>query len=90
MALLVLALRRLLRGARAEPVRAVVAAGFAALLLHTWAYAAFLEDPMAWTLLAIGTALALPAAGAGRESPAEAASRNGRPREPAVAAPAHT
>jgi O-antigen ligase len=85
LALIVLALRRLLRGARGEPVRAVVAAGFAALLLHTWVYAAFLEDPMTWTLLALGTALAAspPAA---RESPAEAASRNGRPHEPAVAA----
>jgi O-antigen ligase len=86
-ALLALALRRLLRGARGAPVRAVVAAGFAALVLHTWAYAAFLEDPMTWTLLALGTALAAPAAVASRESPAEAASRNGRPREPAVAAP---
>ncbi len=89
-ALIVLALRRLLRGARADPVRAVIAAGFAALLLHTWAYAAFLEDPMAWTLLALGTALAAPVAAAGRESPAEAATRNGRPHEPVAAAPAQT
>ncbi len=87
-ALIVLALLRLLRGARSDPVRAVIAAGFAALLLHTWAYAAFLEDPMAWTLLALGTALAAPIAAAGRESPAEAASRNGRPKEPVVATPA--
>jgi hypothetical protein len=84
-AVLVLALRRLLRGARGEPARAVVAAGFAALLLHTWVYAAFLEDPMTWTLLALGTALAAPAAAA-RATPAEAASRNGRPHEPFVAA----
>jgi len=89
-ALIVLALRRLLRGARSEPVRAVIAAGFAALVLHTWAYAAFLEDPMAWTLLALGTALALPVVAAGRESPAESASRNGRPHEPVVATPAQT
>jgi len=66
----------------------VVAAGFAALLLHTWAYAAFLEDPMTWTLLALGTALAAPIAVAGRDSPAEAATRNGRPHEPVVATPA--
>jgi O-antigen ligase len=88
--LVVLALRRLLRGARDEPVRAVIAAGFAALLLHTWAYAAFLEDPMAWTLLALGTALAAPVAAAGGDSPAAAASRNGRPHEPVVATPAQT
>jgi hypothetical protein len=89
-ALIVLALRRLLRGSRSDPVRAVIAAGFAALVLHTWAYAAFLEDPMAWTLLALGTALAAPIAAAGRESPAESASRNGRPHEPVVATPAQT
>jgi O-antigen ligase len=84
-AVLVLALRRLLRGARGEPVRAVVAACFAALLLHTWVYAAFLEDPMSWTLLALGTALAAQRAAA-RVPPAESASRNGRPHEPVVAA----
>jgi O-antigen ligase len=60
-ALLVLALRRLLSGARGNPVRAALAAGFAALVLHTWLYAAFLEDPMTWTLLALGSALAAPA-----------------------------
>jgi hypothetical protein len=78
-ALVVLALRRLLRGARRFPPRAVIAAGFAALLLHTWVYAAFLEDPMTWTLLALGTALALPAAAAGANGGEETASRNGRP-----------
>jgi O-antigen ligase len=86
-AVLVLALRRLLRGARGNPARAVIGAGFAALLLHTWVYAAFLEDPMTWTLLALGTALATPAAVARRTSPAGAAARNGRPHEPVVAAP---
>jgi len=35
-----------------------VAACFAALVLHTWKYAAFLEDPLTWTLLALGVALA--------------------------------
>ena len=57
-ALLVLAFIRLLRGARGSPVRAALAAGFAALVLHTWLYAAFLEDPVTWTLLALGSALA--------------------------------
>jgi O-antigen ligase len=44
--------------------RVVIAACFAALVLHTFAYADFLEDPMTWTLLGIGVALlrATPAA----------------------------
>ena len=28
-------------------------------MLHTWLYAAFLEDPLTWVLLAVGTAFAL-------------------------------
>jgi len=36
--------------------RVVIAACFAALVLHTFAYADFLEDPMTWTLLGIGVA----------------------------------
>src|SRR3954466_6499493 len=60
-ALLVCALWRLLRGAAAVPARAAVAAAFVALLAHTMMYAAFLEDPLAWTLLAVGTALAVAA-----------------------------
>jgi putative inorganic carbon (HCO3(-)) transporter len=39
--------------------RIAIAACFAALVLHTWTYADFLEDPLTWTLLGIGTALAL-------------------------------
>ena len=58
LALLVAALARMLRGAAAHPARAAVAAAFCALVLHTWLYAAFLEDPLAWALLAVGTALA--------------------------------
>ena len=38
--------------------RAFVAAAFAALVFHTLGYAAFLEDPIAWTLLAVGIVLA--------------------------------
>ena len=45
MALLVLAFRRLLRGARGVPARAAIAAGFAALVLHTWLYAAVPGGP---------------------------------------------
>jgi hypothetical protein len=35
-----------------------LAACFAALVLHTWTYADFLEDPFTWALLALGVALA--------------------------------
>jgi hypothetical protein len=36
-----------------------VAAAFCALVVHTLAYAAYLEDPLAWALLALGAALVL-------------------------------
>jgi O-antigen ligase len=42
----------------ASPFRLALAACFAALVLHTWTYADFLEDPITWTLLGIGVALA--------------------------------
>src|SRR4051812_20611225 len=58
LALLAAALGRLLRGAAASPARAFVVAAFIGLLVHTLLYAAFLEDPLTWTLLAVGTALA--------------------------------
>jgi O-antigen ligase len=53
-----------LRGAvRAGPGagvgRAATAAAYAALILHTLVYAAFLEDPLSWVLLALGAALRL-------------------------------
>ncbi len=38
--------------------RRAIAACFAALVLHTLAYADFLEDPLTWTLLGVGLALA--------------------------------
>lgn len=41
--------------------RAAVLATFAALLVHTMAYAGFYEDPIAWALLAVGASLAAPA-----------------------------
>lgn len=58
LALLAAALGRLLRGAAGWPARAMVAAGLVALVVHTWLYAAFLEDPMTWTLLGVGVAMA--------------------------------
>ena len=62
LALLVAAFVHLLPGARGDPIRAAIAAGFAALVFHTLLYAAFLEDPLSWTLLAVGSAFALSAA----------------------------
>jgi putative inorganic carbon (HCO3(-)) transporter len=56
--LVVAALVTLLQRARADPARAAIAAAFIALLFHTLLYADFLEDPITWTLLAIGVALA--------------------------------
>jgi O-antigen ligase len=58
LALLAAALALLLRGARASVARGAVAAAFIALLVHTLVYAAFLEDPVTWVLLAAGIALA--------------------------------
>jgi O-antigen ligase len=57
--LLVAAFARLFRGARAFAERAAIAAAFTALVAHTMLYAAFLEDPLTWTLLGAGTAMAL-------------------------------
>jgi O-antigen ligase len=51
----------LFSGAGRSPPRIAIAACFAALVLHTWTYADFLEDPFTWALLAIGVALASPA-----------------------------
>jgi O-antigen ligase len=57
-ALLIAAFAVLFRGAGRSPPRIAIAACFAALVLHTWTYADFLEDPFTWALLAIGLALA--------------------------------
>ncbi len=48
----------LVQGARYDPARAAVAAAFLGLVFHTQLYADFLEDPVTWTLLGVGTALA--------------------------------
>ncbi len=57
-ALVVTAVVVLLRDARGDPARVAIAAAFVALMFHTELYADFLEDPLTWTLLALGTALA--------------------------------
>jgi O-antigen ligase len=55
---------------RESPFRPTLAACFVALLLHTMAYADFLEDPITWTLLGIGIALARHGACGAREDAA--------------------
>jgi O-antigen ligase len=63
LALLVAMLARLFgNGVARSPLRSFIAAAFLALLVHTMTYAAFLEDPITWTLLGIGIALAAVAA----------------------------
>jgi O-antigen ligase len=57
-ALVLVAALTLIRGARTSAARGAVAAAFIALVLHTNLYADFLEDPLTWTLLGIGMALA--------------------------------
>jgi O-antigen ligase len=71
-ALLVVAFLVLFTGAGRSPPRIAIAACFAALVLHTLTYADFLEDPMTWTLLGIGVALARAGAPEAREEPAPA------------------
>jgi O-antigen ligase len=61
-ALLLVAFLTLFSGAGRSPPRVAIAGCFAALVLHTWVYADFLEDPLTWTLLGIGMALAAPRA----------------------------
>ena len=57
-ALLIAAFAVLFRDAGRSPPRIALAACFTALVLHTWTYADFLEDPITWALLGIGVALA--------------------------------
>jgi O-antigen ligase len=57
--LLVAAFARLFHRARGFAERAAIAAAFTALVAHSMMYAAFLEDPLTWTLLGAGTAMAL-------------------------------
>jgi putative inorganic carbon (HCO3(-)) transporter len=59
-ALLISAFAVLFAGAGRSPPRIALAACFAALVLHTFTYADFLEDPETWLLLGVGVALAVP------------------------------
>jgi O-antigen ligase len=53
--------------------RAIVAAAFASLVFHTFAYAAFLEDPLTWALLGLGLGFAAAGVGPTAGSAAERA-----------------
>jgi putative inorganic carbon (HCO3(-)) transporter len=61
--------------------QAAIAAAFAALILHTMVYAAFLEDPLTWTLLALAAGLraAAPDAPGDAAEPAGAPAREAAP-----------
>ena len=77
LALLFFAFSRCLRGIRSAPnlpVRAAIAAAFTALVVHTLVYAAFLEDPITWVLLAAATAF-----GAAASRSAAGGAEAGRP-----------
>ncbi|MFT4036525.1 MAG: O-antigen ligase family protein, partial [Patulibacter sp.] len=56
--LLISGIAALLRAARHSVAGAAIAAAFLAMVLHSWFYAAFLEDPLTWALLAVGVSLA--------------------------------
>jgi putative inorganic carbon (hco3(-)) transporter len=77
---------RMRRAGPATAARVAVAAAFVALLVHTLLYAAYLEDPLTWALLALGTGLAaLPDGGAQRpaaDGPARRPSPSPSLREP--------
>jgi putative inorganic carbon (HCO3(-)) transporter len=72
-ALVIAALVTLLRRVRGDPMRVALAAAFIALVFHTMLYADFLEDPISWTLLGIGAALALASSRGGARGAADRA-----------------
>ncbi|MHB1539228.1 MAG: O-antigen ligase family protein, partial [Solirubrobacteraceae bacterium] len=81
-AMLALAFLLLCGQAGRSPPRIAIAACFAALVLHTMAYADFLEDPTSWALLGIGVALAMRA----RWDPVSARGGDGRDEQELAAA----
>ena len=89
LALLASAFVVLFRGAGRSPPRIAIAACFAALVLHTWTYADFLEDPSTWLLLGIGLALARGAAD-GRAEPGAQEAVLERARRPVASEPCST
>jgi putative inorganic carbon (HCO3(-)) transporter len=89
-ALLVAAFAVLFGGAGRSPPRIALAACFAALVLHTFTYADFLEDPETWVLLGIGLALAAGSGEVGARSVTgeEVEPRSAPPDRPAAASTA--
>jgi putative inorganic carbon (hco3(-)) transporter len=85
-ALIAISLLALFTGAGRSPPRIALAACFAALVVHTWTYADFLEDPFTWALLGIGVALAR--AGGVIRAPARAGEPSQEADEPAAPAAA--
>ena len=78
-ALLIVGLRHPVPRRRALARRRIaLVACFAALVLHTWTYADFLEDPITWTLLGIGVALARAARVEGKVGEEDDAGEAGR------------
>jgi hypothetical protein len=75
-------------GPAADPIAASIFAGYAAMVVHSLGYAAFLTDPITWMLLALAVALpgrvAVPAAAAGSGAGAPTPTP-GQPRAPAAA-----
>jgi O-antigen ligase len=69
LALVLAAIVALLRGVRSDPARTAIAAAFIALVFHSWLYADFLEDPVTWALLGVGTALGRAAVAAAEPAP---------------------
>ena len=66
------------------PARIGIAAAFCALLVHTIGYAAYLTDPLTWTLLAVGGVLAAEVgAGEWPRSGSDVASSDASPRQSA-------
>jgi putative inorganic carbon (HCO3(-)) transporter len=61
----------------ADVAAAAVAAAFCALVLHTLVYAAFLEDPLSWTLLAMAAGIGAKRAAAQAAAPARRAAPAG-------------
>jgi O-antigen ligase len=84
-ALLVVAFLTLFSGAGRSPPAIAIAACFAALVLHTWVYADFLEDPFTWTLLGVGVAFG--SLRAGDAAVGESATSSTGARAPAVGSP---
>jgi len=74
--LIVVSLQVLLSGARMSLARSAIAAMFIALIVHTIFYAAFLEDPTTWVLLAAGMALAAGQSSSAVSSSSSLTSRN--------------